>query len=92
MLVPGRPLGGKSDKCRGVGGREGHVNVSTFVFAKERLLWTGIVTDSICVLILLCRVGCVWLLVFVLYVGWMVVRSGWMEWVPWQYVSILCMT
>ena len=38
--------------------------MSTFVFAKERLLWTGIVTDSICVLIFLCRVGCVWLLVF----------------------------
>ena len=62
--MPGRPLGEKSDKCRDVGGREGHVNVSTFVFAKERLLWTGIVTDSICVLIFLCRVGCVWLLVF----------------------------
>ena len=38
--------------------------MSRLAFAKERLLWTGIVTDSICVLIFLCRVGCVWLLVF----------------------------
>ena len=90
--MPGRPLGGKSDKCRGVGGREGHVNVSTFVFAKERLLWTGIVTDSICVLNFCAGSGVCGCWYSLLYVGWMVVRLDWMEWVPWQGVSILCMT
>ena len=38
--------------------------MSRLAFAKERLLWTRMVTDSICVVIVLCRVGCVWLLVF----------------------------
>ena len=52
------------------------------------------VTDGSCVLIFcagvcVCAVGC-WC--SFLYVGWMVVRLDWMEWVPWQYVSNLCMT
>ena len=38
--------------------------MSRIAFAKEHLLWTRMVTDSICVLIYLCRAGCVWLLVF----------------------------
>ena len=68
--------------------------MSRLAFAKERLLWTRMATDSIYVLIFcagvcVCAVGCWYSL---LYVGWMVVRLDWMEWVPWQGVSILCMT
>ena len=76
--MPGRPLGGKSDKCRDVGGREGHVNVSTFVFAKERLLWTGIVTDSICVLNFCAGSGvCGCWCSFCMSAGWWYDRVGW---------------
>ena len=52
------------------------------------------VIDGSCVLIFcagvcVCAVGC-WS--SILYVGSTVVRLGWMEWVPWQGVSIVCMT